>query len=293
LATLEFPSDAYLEYAYFLGEKRLADPLNPRKVDNGTGDKNHYFTMPEYRPNLLARPCRGAMCGKISAESLPGLGLVVGKHRNVIFYQPPVTEPVPLVVVWDGPDYMRRASLTHIVSRLIAQQRIRPIALAMIANGGPARIVEYACGDAALAFVMESVLPAARRHLNLIDPEQSPGAFGVMGASMGGLMALYTGLRLPGIFGQVLSQSGAFSILEGQSVIWPLVKFGPVPALRIWMDAGHFEWLLEPNRKMAAALQDRGYSVEYHEFQAGHNYPAWRDDLWRGLEHLFRVHAPS
>jgi enterochelin esterase family protein len=38
---------------------------------------------------------------------------------------------------------------------------------------------------------------------------------------------------------------------------------------------------------MAALLQSRGYDVAYREYNAGHNYAAWRDDLWRGLEVLF------
>ena len=63
-----------------------------------------------------------------------------------------------------------------------------------------------ACGESTLLFVAAQVLPLARAHLNLLDPAKHPGAYGVLGASMGGLMALYTGLRLPRIFGHVLSQ---------------------------------------------------------------------------------------
>jgi enterochelin esterase-like enzyme len=34
-------------------------------------------------------------------------------------------------------------------------------------------------------------------------------------------------------------------------------------------------------------LTIRGYPVIYREYHAGHNYPAWRDDIWRGLETLY------
>ena len=47
------------------------------------------------------------------------------------------------------------------------------------------------------------------------------------------------------------------------------------------MDVGRYEWLLEPNRRLHELLGERGYDVTYHEYNAGHNYPAWRDDLWR------------
>ena len=61
---------------------------------------------------------------------------VVGGKRPVWLYQPPTPDPVPLVVVWDGGDYYRRGRLTQIVDNLIAQRRIRPIALALVENGG-------------------------------------------------------------------------------------------------------------------------------------------------------------
>jgi len=31
--------------------------------------------------------------------------------------------------------------------------------------------------------------------------------------------------------------------------------------------------------------------VRYREYSGGHNYPAWREDVWRGLEWLFALRA--
>jgi enterochelin esterase-like enzyme len=36
-------------------------------------------------------------------------------------------------------------------------------------------------------------------------------------------------------------------------------------------------------------LDKRQYNVIYREFSAGHNYTAWRDDIWRGLEAMFPI----
>lgn len=104
---------------------------------------------------------------------------------------------------------------------------------------------------------------------------------------MGGLMATYTGLRLPHLFGRVFSQSGAFYFDEYETVVGELVRHGPLRPLRFFMDVGQFEWLLEPNRRMHTLLSERGYPVAYHEFAGGHNYPSWRNNLWRGLQWLF------
>jgi enterochelin esterase family protein len=45
--------------------------------------------------------------------------------------------------------------------------------------------------------------------------------------------------------------------------------------------------LLEDNQNMHALVQEKGYNVTYREFVAGHNFTAWRNDVWRGLEAMF------
>ena len=59
--------------------------------------------------------------------------------------------------------------------------------------------------------------------------------------------------------------------------------------LKIWMDVGTLDELLEDNRRMVALLDKRQYNVSYREFSAGHNSTAWRNDVWRGLEEMFPV----
>ncbi len=70
-------------------------------------------------------------------------------------------------------------------------------------------------------------------------------------------------------------------------MVIPLVEHLPVPPLKVWLDVGRYEWLLAANREMRDLLARRGFDYNYREFNAGHNYPAWRDDVWRGLEWLF------
>jgi enterochelin esterase family protein len=66
-----------------------------------------------------------------------------------------------------------------------------------------------------------------------------------------------------------------------------LIRHGQAQNINIWMDVGQLDVLLEDNRNMCALLKERNYSVTCREFSGGHNYTAWRDDLWRGLEALF------
>jgi enterochelin esterase family protein len=285
--TLTLPQDAYLEYAFWDGQQRVADPLNRNTTPDGLGNENHYFYMPGAAPTTLTRRRRNVPHGTITRHVLENGFLLAGKRRTVLLYHPPTAEPCPLLVVLDGQDYRRRARITTIVDNLIAEGRIPPIALALPYHGGGARGVEYACSEATLVFLLDEVLALAREELNLVDVQDNPGAYGILGASMGGLMALYAGLRAPEVFGRVLSQSGAFAMTEHTSVVFDLVRHGPVSPLRVWMCAGRYEWLLDCNRRMHELLAERGYDVVYDEYGGGHNYPSWRDRLGRGVEMLF------
>jgi enterochelin esterase-like enzyme len=286
--SMPLAADAYLEYAFLDTEtgERIPDPLNPNRIWNGINGYNNYFYMPRGGPTPLILPAEGVARGTVTRHQIPTKEYVVGAKRTVFLYQPPVRAPVPLVVVYDGPDYLKRAKLNIIVDNMIAEKRVRPFAMAMVQNGGPARSLEYSCSESTLGFVFDCVIPLAQEHLILTPPGGEP--YGALGASLGGLMAIYSGMRLPQVFGKVMSQSGAFILPEHEFVVVDLVRYAPAPEIDIWMDTGRYEWLLEGNREMYALLKEKEYKVKYHEFSGGHNYTSWRDDIWRGLETLFR-----
>lgn len=288
--TLTLPRDAYVEYALVDARgRRVKDPLNRHLTPNGLGAFNHSFSMPGHSPTSLARRPRGKLPrGRITRHKVETSELAVGTTREVFLYEPPVTGPYPLMVVLDGTDYMRRASLPALMDNLIREQRIRPMALAMVANGGPARTVEYSCSDATLVLLLHKVLPLAKEKLRLIDERRKPGAHGILGASLGGVMALYVGLRAPHIFGHVLSQSGAFAIPGWPDfVVFELARAARSRRLSVWMDCGTFERLIPGNERMLPVLEEAGHRALYQPYSGGHNYPAWRDSVWRGLEWLY------
>lgn len=295
LASLRLPTDAYVEYVFLRGGWRVPDPFNPREVSNGLGGANNYFYMPRGGPTPLAERQPGVPRGALRRHTLPCGQFIAGEERAVYLYQPPVEEPVPLVLVFDGEEYRGRARLHVIVENLIAQERIRPVALAMVAHGGTTRLAEHACNDGTVAFVTQNVLPFAREHLHLVDPAEQPGAYGVVGASMGGLMALYTALRAPEIFGSAICQSGTFlaSVFGRDPVVFDLARQTAARPSRVWMDAGNFETLIAANRRMHETLLAGGHDATLHAYNGGHNYSAWRDDVWRGLESLYGYAATA
>jgi enterochelin esterase family protein len=300
--SMTFPHEAYIEYVYSRrvnpprpkGEEvRLPDPLNKRRVSNGLGKFNYFFYMPEGAPSPYRKRPKGGLHGAVTAHTLEHPYFVTTGKRAVELYRPATKDACPLLVVFDGPDYARRAQLVNIVDNLIAAKRIKPLALALLANGKQARLLEYAANDATLFWIVSQVIPLAREQGKLVDVDKRPGAFGALGASMGGLMALYAGLRFPTVFGHVLSQSGAFSIGPAAErhppadfVVYDLARDGSARP-KVWLDVGKMESLLEPNRRMHTLLQKRGYPVTYREFNGGHNFTAWGDDVAAGLEALF------
>jgi enterochelin esterase-like enzyme len=295
---LNILEDAYIEYCFQKNEESILDPFNPRTISNGIGGENNHFSMPKYRASRLSKKKRKVPHGTIRHYELSTEFMIAGAKRTISLYQPPVREPVPLVVVWDGQDYLHRMRLNHIVDNLIAKGKIQPLALAFVENGGQdLRTLEYACNDASLVFLMTTVLPLAQEELNLMDIRAFPGVYGVAGASMGGLMALYTGMRFPEIFGRVLSQSGAFTLGDFDMAVYELVQKEHIRALKVYMDVGVYDLrgLQGTNQRMHKLLLEVGCEVTYREYHAGHNFIAWGDDVWRGLKALYgkRIAAKS
>jgi enterochelin esterase family protein len=290
--TCLLPVDAYVEYGFYLKPdiiEHYPDPYNPRLVWNGIDGYNNFFGCPDYKPSELKRHDPSVKRGAISTHYLPTDGLLGDSHRQLFLYHPPVDYPVPLLVVWDGMDYLYKAWLNTIVDNLIARGQLNPVAMALVLNGNTNRTLEYGENDVNLVFLLTKILPFAKQHLNLLDEKKQPGVHGLMGASRGGLTSLYLGLRAPHIFGKVLSQSGAFrrENLELEMAIFKLVREGVVQPLKIWQETGNMEVWVDGNRMMYLLLKEKGYDVTYREFNGGHNYTIWSDYLHTGLIHLF------
>src|SRR5205807_2491818 len=132
---LSFPADAYIEYAFLVDGVRVPDPLNPRQVGDGMEHLNSYFHMPDAVDTPLAVERAGVPRGAITIHQVEGHGHIAGATRTVRLYQPPVAHPVPLLVVLDGAEYVNKAHLPTIVDNLIAEQRIAPLAMALIDHG--------------------------------------------------------------------------------------------------------------------------------------------------------------
>lgn len=290
---LALPETAYIEYVFTNDpddeSQRILDKYNPNQVVNGLGKTNNYFSMPERPHNSLTEFVSGTRQGHVTRHTISHPYLLFDERRTVWLYHPATKDAVPLIVVYDGRDYMRQGEITQMLDNMIHQKLCAPVALAMVDNAKQGRFIEYNTSEATLRAVTDLVLPLARGRMNLINVDEHPGAYGILGSSMGGLMALYSGLRQPHLFGKVISQAGAYNldITKVDPLIFKLAKDSSTKDIDVWMDVGTYDFLIDSNREMRDLLISKGYDVHYHEQPTGHNYTAWSDILPQALSTLF------
>ncbi len=122
--------------------------------------------------------------------------------------------------------------------------------------------------------------------------------------------AAFVALRHPEIFGNVLSQSGAFQNVLGPDQFHnvPAERYGehlthefaaaPKAPLRFYLEAGLYDLASFPkgpsvllaNRHLRDVLQAKGYTFRYSEFPGDHSELYWRGTLADGLIYLTQPH---
>lgn len=305
---VDLPADAYVEYALLRDGAKVPDPRNPATVDNGVGSRNHRFWMPQARRRALALARRRVQRGSVTHGTV-NLGWLAAPplDRRMALYVPhaAVSEParrreLPLLVVLDGLDYLRRGGLARILDALIGAGAMAPVAACFIDDAGPARAAEYAANDFTLAVIAELVVPAAIERLGLAPQSASDGAAGraaILGSSLGGLMAVHAGVRRPDLFGRVIAQSTAalvedLTVMGGvlppiRSTLLALIEATPAPPIRLWLDVGSLEDLVEQNDRMTTILARRGFDFVYRRYPGGHDQTSWAESLVDALPAMF------
>jgi enterochelin esterase family protein len=211
------------------------------------------------------------------------------ERRRIWVYTPAgygeQSEPCGLLVSFDGGDREPNGiNIPTILDNMIADGVIRPLVAVLIAN--PDRWNELSCNPDFADYIAEKVVPWVRQRYRVASgPEKSI----ITGASLGGLAAVYTAMRHPETFGNVLSQSGAFwwKPDEDNEPEWLTRQLasGNTLQLRFYIEIGLLEnrLMLQCNRHLRDVLQAKGYSVKYSEYNGGHTTICWRGSFSDGL----------
>lgn len=108
----------------------------------------------------------------------------------------------------------------------------------------------------------------------------------VHGVSLGGLMAVWLGLRHPERFGAAGGQGGAYWYWR-QRVVKMASRDGAV-GTRFFLACGEMDGNLGDNRDLAEALAGRGATYRYEEVPGRHSWACWRRTLSSALRYYFR-----
>ena len=261
--------------------EEVCDPTNPKRAPGAFGDKS-VVEFPDYRaPGWLSAPGTAGRSTELRIPSRYLRAEVYARLWTPADAEP--TEPLPLLVAHDGPEYDTLSGLTTYAAAMIAAGRLPRHRLALL---GPGERDEWYSASVSYARALAlAVLPALRREVAVSGPVVG------MGASLGGLAALHAQRRHPGLFGGLFLQSGSFFNRRLDPQESGFARFGritrfvadtrrrtlaaePVPAT---LTCGSLEENLENNREMANALHAQGYRVGFVELPDAHNYVAWRD----------------
>ena len=295
---LDLPPRSRVEYKLEVTTGRrstwIRDPLNPRVAHDPFGANSVAHAI-GYETPAWIEPDPAAPEGSLEERVVRSEAL--GEPRRVTLYRPArfrTSRRYPLLVVHDGQDYLRFASLQTVLDNLIHRLDIPGMVVAL--TQPPDRMEQYRDSPEHARYVAEELVPLLERELPLLG---TPAGRGLMGASLGAVASFSTALRYPGVFGRLLLQSGSFAFSDigphDRSPIFdPIAEMvngyrsRPVPvSRRVFMSCGTYESLIYENRSLAPVLRRTGMDVRFVEAPDGHNWENWRDRLREGLAFLF------
>ena len=292
---------------------RQLDPLNPRRTpDDPTYpfERSSVLDLPGAPDEqwALRPPVRRGLIEERTVTSTLLKNPRFGNERPIWIYTPPgyspTAGPYPLLVLLDGAAYVsnRFGNAPATLDNLINDGRIRPAIVVFDPGnrgGGPAGRASYS--DA----IVKELVPMLRASYPI---STSPADTVIGGFSGGGLAAAEIALLHPDVFGNVLSQSGAFrerlpGAEEPNSTAQAYLA-APRKPIRFYLEVGLYdnvpnaalplhdlvldETNLMGNRHLRDVLRAKGYDVIYREVGGSHEWVHWRAMLADGLMTLLK-----
>ena len=138
--------------------------------------------------------------------------------RGFSIYLPPnytsSSHPYALLILFDGADYLSSEAgdrtpwgAPTILNNLIAAGKIPPTVVVFVDNVRGRRLLDLLADSNFADSIATELVPWVRSHYNVT---KNPAETAVGGYSVGGFASAYLGLRHSEVFGNVMSQSGAF-----------------------------------------------------------------------------------
>jgi enterochelin esterase-like enzyme len=237
-------------------------------------------------------------------------------ERDLIVYLPPGYDEqpqrrFPVLYLQDGQNLFDGATsfipgkywrVGETADHLIGTGAIQPLIVVGIYNTGRRRVGEYTPtrsgrlgggkAERYLRMIIEELRPHMESNFRVL-PDAWHTGFG--GSSLGGLLALYAGLRYPQVFGQVAALSP--SVWWDRGWIHGFAERAEVqPHPRIWVDIGTREGprIVPGVERFRDVLYTKGWApdrdLHFEIIEGGeHNEEAWAQRVGPFLQFLFPV----
>ena len=287
---MSFPADARLDYMFVVDTgNTVLDPCNPRSVMGGFGPKSE-LAMPGFRQAPELEKHTDVPAGTLTTVTHSSAIL---KYEHTLYVYLPAgyesgANRYPVVYFQDGSDYLELAYAGRTLDNVIAGGSIQPVMAVFVVPpiaSDRNRTTEYRMNELYAKFFASELAPFIDAQYRTLPRAQHRL---VIGPSSGGLASLLIAFRYPEVFGLAASQSG-FVSFGGDSII-TLFESMPRRPLRLYIDAGVYETAVRPaggdeenflqaNRRLRDVLIAQGYGAEYREFQDGHSWGRWRNEL--------------
>ncbi len=257
---------------------------------------------------LLSAAFAAGLTGVAATLSAQGISRQVvihskeyGRDRRMWVYTPPGydakrKDPYPLLVMFDGAEAIDPGTMDMpgtLDSLLTTKAAPAFIAVFVDDSAGAVRTGELGNSARFARFMVGEVIPFVRKNWNVTrDPHRTI----VTGSSAGGIASANLAFFHPEIFGNVISQSGAFwrgnEGSNGAPWEWLTTQYANSPKkdVRFVVDVGALETIkvlggtgpvfIETNRRLRDVLQAKGYSLVYTEVPGGQHAPQfWKPRL--------------
>jgi enterochelin esterase-like enzyme len=272
------------------------DPFNKRVHESGFGRDVSVAEGPRAPRDEWSDVRAGVATGRV--EQMTVKSELLGTTRDVWVYTPAGYDTLaakgglPLLLTFDGGEYVKSIHVPTILDNVIAAKRITPMVAVFVGSANEQRDVELNQNARYAQFLATELLPSIRAKYAIAS---SPARNIVAGSSMGGLAAAFVANRHPELFGNVLSQSGAFMFGEpGEQAgerMKRVIESSSKRNVAYYLEAGIYETdrlengvdLLSSNRHLRDALKAKGYRVTYDEYAGGHSDLNWQGGFSKGL----------
>jgi enterochelin esterase-like enzyme len=280
--TTLFESDARLDYKYVLnGSNWILDPENPHTCTGGYGP-NSELRMPGYVVPPEISYNASIPHGTVKDTSFSSYAL--GNTRALKIYLPPgydIHKKYPVILFHDGIEYISLGNTNNILDYLIYHHEIEPLIGVFVPPVD--REAEYDGNkkDAFTFFIVDELMPVVdQKYATSKDPHKRA----TLGASSGGNISLYIGMKHPEAFGKIAAQSS-----NVETIISDTYQNGAKMDLELYLDIGTYDInvLIPLVRNFVQILDSRNYVHQYREWHEGHSWGNWKGHLGHALRQFF------